>query len=161
MSTQREEVEKHLEKAAESISWKYSLGQIILAIRALIPREAQPTGVTCPKCGNYYAGHATGAGDICTCPREAEPPITFSCPTLKSFNIPPPVPDFGGRAATITVEDARRVLAEAMKDKGPDGLWAKTVRKTCMAILEGNGRSIIDDECIRRAEIIVAKLFEP
>jgi hypothetical protein len=23
--------------------------------------------VTCPKCGGYVPGHATGAGDICTC----------------------------------------------------------------------------------------------
>ena len=23
--------------------------------------------VTCPKCGNYYGGHATGAADICDC----------------------------------------------------------------------------------------------
>lgn len=23
--------------------------------------------VTCPKCFNYYPGHATGSGDICDC----------------------------------------------------------------------------------------------
>lgn len=23
--------------------------------------------VTCPECGNYYGGHATGGHDICTC----------------------------------------------------------------------------------------------
>lgn len=34
--------------------------------------EARPIfgSVTCPRCGNYYAGHATGAGDICTCHQE-------------------------------------------------------------------------------------------
>lgn len=24
-------------------------------------------GTVCPRCGNYLPGHATGAGDICTC----------------------------------------------------------------------------------------------
>jgi len=23
--------------------------------------------VTCPRCNNYYPGHATGAGDVCDC----------------------------------------------------------------------------------------------
>lgn len=31
------------------------------------PELVQHYEVTCPECGNYYAGHATGAGDICTC----------------------------------------------------------------------------------------------
>ena len=26
--------------------------------------------VTCPECGEYYPGHATGGADICTCPRK-------------------------------------------------------------------------------------------
>jgi len=29
--------------------------------------------VTCPECGNYYPGHATGGQDICTCETNSEP----------------------------------------------------------------------------------------
>ena len=29
--------------------------------------------MTCGKCGNYLPGHATGAGDICTCKPEPGP----------------------------------------------------------------------------------------
>lgn len=35
--------------------------------------------ITCPKCGNYVPGHATGAADICTCE-----PITVSNAHMES-----------------------------------------------------------------------------
>lgn len=30
-------------------------------------RETVAGEVSCPKCGNYYGGHATGSHDICCC----------------------------------------------------------------------------------------------
>ena len=39
-------------------------------LRGIIASNQQPepaTGTTCPVCGNWLPGHATGAGDICTC----------------------------------------------------------------------------------------------
>lgn len=35
-------------------------------------QETRPVnmGAVCPKCGNYYGGHAAGADDICTCYQE-------------------------------------------------------------------------------------------
>jgi hypothetical protein len=33
-----------------------------------IPIKLSSAGAICPKCDNYYPGHATGAHDICTCP---------------------------------------------------------------------------------------------
>jgi len=29
--------------------------------------------VTCPECGNYYGGHATGGHDICDCHKAKSP----------------------------------------------------------------------------------------
>ena len=39
-------------------------------LRGIIASNQRPetaTETTCPLCGNWLPGHATGAGDICTC----------------------------------------------------------------------------------------------
>jgi hypothetical protein len=41
-------------------------------LRGIIASNQRPetaTETTCPVCGNWMPGHATGAGDICTCPK--------------------------------------------------------------------------------------------
>lgn len=39
------------------------------------PEMVRHYEVTCPECGNYYGGHATGAADICDCHNQQPKPM--------------------------------------------------------------------------------------